>query len=73
MDTSGLKDLLASYDHHTALKRTLEEKKMAEHTIKGPTSQYVHLRIKYCKFFFPPSGKEIPTVVLLTKLHVLVT
>ena len=33
MDTSGLKDLLATYDHRTALKRTLEEKKMVEQTI----------------------------------------
>ena len=48
MDTCGLKDLLASYDHCTALKRTLEEKKWLN---KGPTPKYVHLRVKHCKLF----------------------
>jgi len=43
MDTKGLKDLLAFYDHRNALKRTLEEKngltqKPASHT----TIIYVH-------------------------------
>ena len=36
MDTSGLKDLLASYDHRTALKRTLEEKKWLNKQFRVP-------------------------------------
>jgi len=39
MDTKGLKNLLAFYDHRNALKRTLEEKKWLNTKASVPVFQ----------------------------------